>query len=432
MNPTHSSTVSAADLAVFIDESPTPFCAVAAVEKRLTARGFTALDETEAWSLAPGARRYVVRNDSTIIAFIVGRRGPADAGFKMIGAHTDSPNLRVKPCGDVLASGYREVSVEIYGGVLLSTWLDRDLGIAGRVIVRGTDGCLKKKRVVVRSPVARVPALAIHLDREVNERGLVLNKETHMRPVWGLDRGRGFVEWLAAEAGAAPQDIAGFEMMFFDVVPSTFGGAEKEFLYAARLDNLASCHAALTSLVDGEDEATDATRVIALYDNEEIGSATHQGAGGSFLGDVLTRISAAADPSPEALLRAKARSFLVSADMAHAIHPNYADKHDALHAPRLNQGPVIKINANARYATDGESAAAFAGFARDAGVNVQRFVMRSDMACGSTIGPIVATREGVKTVDVGNPMLSMHSCREMCGSDDQAKMIATMRRFFLG
>lgn len=420
----------AQDLLSFIDASPTPFHATSTAATRLEAAGFSALREDARWSLAPGDRRYVVRNGSTILAFVVGSRGPADAGFAIIGAHTDSPNLRVKPNADLLAQGYREVGVEIYGGVLLSTWTDRDLGLAGRAFVRGADGVVSSRLVLIRRPIARVAQLAIHLDREVNERGLILNKETHMRPLWSLDQNRGFGAWLAGELGVAEADVLSFDLMFFDTLAPAFGGAGEEFLFSARLDNLASCHAALEALIAAAAKPDERTRLIALYDNEEIGSATVQGAGGSMLGDVMARIVAAGDPHPEALARAKARSFLVSADMAHAIHPNYADKHEGQHQPRLNQGPVLKLNANARYASDGESMAVFASYCKDVGVLPQRFVMRADMPCGSTIGPIVSTREGIKAVDIGNPMLSMHSCREMAGAADQAAMLRVLSRFF--
>lgn len=420
----------ALDLIDYVDRSPTPFHAVTTAVERLEAAGFSALREETAWTIAAGAKHYVVRNGSSIVAFIAGQKPPSESGFSLIGAHTDSPNLRVKPNGDIVTQGYRSTSVEIYGGVLLTTWTDRDLGIAGRVFVRNSQGHVTPKNVLVRRPVARVPQLAIHLDREVNERGLILNKEVHMRPVWGVDQGRGFLDFLAKEVGAVAEQIASFELMFFDVTPPVIGGADGDFIYSARLDNLASCHAALAAIIAAKEKTASRTRLAVLYDNEEIGSETHQGAGGTLLGDVMARITLGLDKAPEATYRAKARSFMLSSDMAHAIHPNYGEKHDGLHAPRLNQGPVLKINANARYATDAESMAVFQSFARDAEVPLQRFVMRSDMACGSTIGPIVSTREGVKTVDIGNPMLSMHSCREMCGAADQAMMIRVMKRFF--
>ncbi|MFN8548075.1 MAG: M18 family aminopeptidase [Candidatus Eisenbacteria bacterium] len=414
-------------LLTFIGASPTPFHAVEAAALALRAAGFVELREADAWSLARDGRYLVTRNGSTLGAFIVGNE-PA-AGHHWIGAHTDSPNLRLKPLPEITRHGYRQLGVEVYGGALLSSWADRDLGLAGRVLVdRG--GAREARLVRFDRAIGRVPLLAIHLDREVNEKGLSLNKEAQLVPVIGLEGGAGFFEWMGGELGVAPGAIAAHELMFYDLVPPTVAGLSGEFIHAARLDNQASCHAALSALLTAADQATEVTRGVVLYDNEEIGSATSQGAGGPFLGDLVERIGASLGVSVEDAHRSRARSMLISADMAHAIHPNYADRHEPHHQPRLNGGPVIKFNANARYATDAESAAVFARLASDADVTVQRFVMRADLPCGSTIGPIVATRLGWKTVDVGNPMLSMHSCREMGGSRDHHKMVRALERFF--
>lgn len=417
-------------LLAYIDASPSPFHAVLGASELLEAAGFRPLREEEAWKLTPGGRHYVVRNGSTLGAFVLGRRPPSGGGFHLIGAHTDSPNLRLKPLPDIERSGYMQLGVEIYGGVLLASWLDRDLGLAGRVLVDAGDGAILSRLILARRPLARVPQLAIHLNRDVNEQGLVLNKEQQMVPVVGLAGGRGFRSWLAETAEVEPDRILAHELMLFDVNPPCFSGFDEDFVHAPRLDNLASCHAALTALVETADLEVDSTRAIVLYDNEEVGSATAQGAAGSFLEDLLERIVSGLGESGEASRRARAQSFLISADMAHAVHPNYADKHESRHQPRMNEGPVIKMNANARYATDAESAAVFSNLARAAEVPVQRFVMRADMPCGSTIGPLVATRLGIKTVDVGNPMLSMHSCREMAGSRDHGLMIRALAKLF--
>ncbi len=427
----------ALDLCRFLDASPSPFHAVEETARRLEAAGFTALREVDEWALSPGGKHFVTRADASIVAFRVGARPPVDAGFRLVGAHTDSPNLRLKPQPQAGKEGYLQLGVEIYGGVLLYTWLDRDLSIAGRLVLEESDGTLVRKAARVPGAVCRVASLAIHLDREVNDKGLVLNKQQHMVPILGLGDGAIGVERLfaalAASCGADPAKIRGFDLGLHDAANATLGGQDDAFVFSGRLDNLASCHAALSALL-GAPEHADATRVVALFDHEEIGSESAQGAAGPFLGDVLARIVSATSPpsasSPSGLARALAGSFSISADMAHAVHPNYAEKHEGKHMPKLGRGPVVKSNVQQRYATDGLSAARFKGFAREADVAVQDFVTRTDLACGSTIGPITAARLGLATVDVGNPMLSMHSAREMCGSADVAAMIAVMGRAF--
>lgn len=455
------------DLLAFIDASPTPFHAVRSAIERLERAGFSPLRESEPWALSPGDRRYVVRNHSSLAALIVGSAPASESGFAMVGAHTDSPNLRLKPIADVERCGYAQASIEVYGGVLLNSWLDRDLGLAGRIVVHSARGSETRLYRSAR-PLARIPQLAIHLDREVNERGLILNKEMHLSPVLSLAvpptgaaiageacppggapggatgtapvAASPLLTFVANELGVRPDEIAAHELMFFDLAPSTLSGLNDEFIHAPRLDNLASCHAALGALLRSADTPLAATRAIVLYDNEEIGSATLQGASGPFLEELITRLVPATSAAEnrgdgrtgESIARARARSFFISADMAHAIHPNYADRHEPRHAPRINAGPVIKVNANARYATDAETSAHFQLICRAAEVPVQRFAMRADIPCGSTIGPLVSTRLGIKTVDVGNPMLSMHSIREMAGSLDPEYMTRALTAFFEG
>lgn len=426
------------DLLAFIDESPTPYHAVRVAIARLEAAGYSRLDESATWSLAPGDRRYVVRAGGSLAAFEVGSSPPSQAGFRVIGAHTDSPNLRIKPIADVRSHGYHQLAVEPYGGVLLHTWLDRDLSLAGRVSIR--DGSRTETRLVdFERPILRVPNLAIHLYRELAETGLKLNQQQHMAPLLGLGEDLSFVEMLCEElgqTGARPkaEEILAWDLMAYDVQPSTRSGAKGEFIHAARLDNLASSHAGLAALVDaGERGACEPTRMVVLYDHEEVGSRSSQGAGGTFLGDTLERVVACAgdaQDAPQARARAISRSWLISADMAHAIHPNYSDRHEPGHLPRIGAGPVIKTNSNQSYATDAESAGFFAALCSRVGVTPQNFVVRSDLGCGSTIGPISAARVGIRTVDVGNPMLSMHSCREMAGSDDVDSMIDVLTEFF--
>ncbi len=422
----------ALDLLGFLDQSPTPYHAVAEAVRRLEGAGYEAYDEREPWQAEPGARGYLVRGGGSLIAFQLGTLPPEEGGFVLLGAHTDSPNLRLKPQPDFGTQGFAELSIEVYGGVLYTTWLDRDLSLAGRVVLPGG----KSELVRLPGALGRIPNLAIHLNREVNTQGLQLNAEKHLLPVLGLEREKDSprILKLVAEAldksssGATPGDFSGFDLCLFDVQGATLAGATGEFIFSARLDNLASCHAALTALLTAG-AAGPASRVIALYDHEEVGSQSAIGARSLFLSSTLERLAQAFPGSgPQALARAVARSFLISADMAHAVHPNYPDKHDRQHRPELGKGPVIKVNVNQSYATDGPARAAFADACRAENVAFQYFSARNDMPCGSTIGPITAARLGLRTVDVGNPMLSMHSCREMASSEDPAAMTRVLRR----
>lgn len=419
------------DLLAFIAASPTPYHAVAEAARRLAAAGFLPLDEREPWPVAPGLKGYVVRGGGTLVAFEVGGEPPSKAGFVAAAAHTDSPNLRVKPAGDFRAGALRQLAVEVYGGVLLSTWLDRDLSIAGRVTLASGETRL----VRFDEPLCRIPNLAIHLDREVNRAGLVLNPQKHLSPLWALGGEGGLRERLAERLGrdgesVRADDLFAFDLCLYDTQPPTRGGEGGALIFAPRLDNLASCHAALSALVAAPPSPAQ-TRVVALYDHEEVGSRSAHGADSRFLFAVLERLAEGyPDAGPQAMARASARSFLVSADMAHALHPNYADKHDERHAPQLGAGPVIKINVNQSYATDAPAAAAFEAICRASDVVPQRFVSRNDMPCGSTVGPITAAQIALRTVDVGNPMLSMHSCREMAAAADVAPMVRALTRLF--
>ena len=413
------------DLLEYIDASPTPFHAVAETVSRLDAHGYRALDETEPWHINPGDKVYVVRGGGSVAAFHMGSVPAHEAGFHLVGAHTDSPNLRVKPNPELKKAGYGQLGVEPYGGVLLHTWLDRDLSLAGRALL--ADG--SARLVDFGRELLRIPSLAIHLNRKVNTDGLKLNAQKHMAPIVALDDD-GEIDLralLAEELGEVkPEDVLAWDLMAYDVQPATRSGVSREFIQAARIDNLASCHAALTALTASERDA-EITRGVVLYDHEEVGSRSAQGAASDFLRSCLQRFSG---NSTEDYHRAVAKSFLISADMAHAIHPNYTDRHEPKHQPTLGGGPVVKINVNQAYATDGESWASFERWAREADVSTQRFVVRSDLACGSTIGPITAAELGIRTVDAGNPMLSMHSCREVAAAADVPKMIDVMKRFF--
>ena len=453
----------ARDLLQFIAASPSPFHAVEEAARRLESACFTPLDEAEAWSLRKHGRYFVTRNGSSVLAFIAGGEPPEAAGLRLVGAHTDSPCLKLKPEPLIERHGYLQFGVEVYGGTLHNSWLDRELGLAGRVVIatdatgranrtgsrtargpasrgaaaRGATAGTSTRLVHFDAPVGRIPQLAIHLDREVNEKGLVLNRESHLVPIVGLAGARGFSfrGWLGEKLGVGAERVLDHDLVFFDRTPPTFFGLQEEFLSSPRLDNLASSFAALSALIATRAEKGGATRVVALYDNEEIGSATRQGADGSFLEDLLERILEAtgdrSSPPAERSARARARSLFVSADMAHAVHPNYADRNEERHRPRLNAGPVIKYNANARYATDAASGALFQTICREARVPFQKYVNRADLACGSTIGPIVSRRLGTPTVDVGCPQLAMHSAREMAGAADPAFMVAALARFFV-
>jgi aspartyl aminopeptidase len=425
------------DLLTFIDRSPTPFHAVASAAERLEAAGYVRLDEGSDWSLLAGDRRYVVRSGGSLAAFEVGTVMPAEAGFRIAGAHTDSPNLRVKPAPDVRAHGCHQIAVEPYGGVLLHTWLDRDLSLAGRVTF-AAEGGRQTRLVDFGRPLMRVPNLAIHLYREIAQEGLKINAQQHMPPLIGLGPdSEDLLDLLRKELEekgdrVEREALLAFDLMAYDTQPSTRSGPRGEFIHAPRLDNLASSHAALSALIAaGEAGAARATRVVVLYDHEEVGSRSAQGAAGSFLEDTLARIATdCGEGGSQDMARATSRSWLVSADMAHAVHPNYADRHEPGHRPRLGGGPVIKTNVNQAYATDAESAAFFTELCRRIGVTPQNFVTRSDLGCGSTIGPISAARVGIRTVDVGSPMLSMHSVREMAASADVAPMIGALTELF--
>jgi aspartyl aminopeptidase len=428
-----------ADLLAYIDRSPTPYHAVAETQRRLGAEGYEPFDETELWDLTPGSRGYVIRNEGSIVAFEVGSVSPAQGGFRILGAHTDSPNLRLKPNAVLDAHGYRQLAVEPYGGVLLHTWLDRDLSLAGRVTVQ-TDAGVTTVLLDFARPLLRVPNLAIHLYREIRKEGLKLNPQQHLAPVMGLEGAPDALDLVANElraqglAGASADAILAFDLMAYDTQSSGTSGARGEFIHAPRLDNLASCHAGLTALLDpleGGGKLPEFTKVVALYDHEEVGSRSAQGAAGPMLEQCLERVvTGFKGGEPQGLPRAIARSTLVSADMAHAVHPNYADRHEPTHRPLIGRGPVIKVNANQAYASDSETAGLFASLCARVGVVPQHFVTRSDLACGSTIGPITAARVGIRTVDVGNPMLSMHSCREMAGTSDVEPMIQVLSAFF--
>ncbi len=426
-----------ADLLTFIDRSPTPYHVAEEAARRLRAGGFRELGEEELWDLSPGDRCFVIRNHGSLLALEVGALPPSEGGFRILGAHTDSPNLRLKPKPDQRSGGYRKLMVEPYGGVLFHTWLDRDLSLAGRVTLRGERGP-RTLLLDFERPLLCIPSLAIHLNRAVNKEGLKLNPQQHLLPVMGLEMGPDLAEFLTTELRAKadvdvrPGDVLAYDLMTYDAQPASVIGARGEFIAAPRLDNLGSCHAGLHALLDpARRGAAPFTRVLVLYDHEEVGSQSAQGAGGTLLRDALERaVAGFKGGEPQGLSRALARSFMISADMAHAVHPNYVERHGPEQEPIIGRGPVIKVNANQHYASDAGTAGFFAALCERVGVQPQHFAIRSDLTCGSTIGPICAARVGVRTVDVGNPMLSMHSCRELAGTADVEPMIQVLRAYF--
>ncbi|KAJ7544885.1 hypothetical protein O6H91_09G097500 [Diphasiastrum complanatum] len=472
----------------FLNASPTPFHAVKESQKRLLAAGYTYLSEREDWNVQPGGKYFFTRNFSTIVAFAIGKRFNAGNGFIIVGAHTDSPCLKLKPISKVSRGGFLEVGVQTYGGGLWHTWFDRDLTAAGRVIIKhenGDEGIGYSHELVnIKEPILRIPTLAIHLDRDVKEQGFKFNTQNQLIPVLatsikaelnrptpvatsieadgafltkGQDKGinqadkvraaKGddlesgrhhpvLLQLLADELGCQPGEICDFELQVCDTQPSLLGGAFKEFIYSGRLDNLCMSFCSLKALIDAsclaslEEEV--GVRMVALFDHEEVGSNSAQGAGSPIMFDALKRItmSIRAGPSQGLYEKAIQQSFLVSADMAHCLHPNYLDKHDDNHQPKMHKGLVIKHNANQRYATNAVTSFMFREIAKLHELPTQDFVVRNDMPCGSTIGPILASGVGIRTVDVGAPQLSMHSVREMCGVDDVAYAYWHFKAFY--
>lgn len=418
-------------LCAFIDAAPSPFHACLEAASRLDAAGFTRLIETQRWPREPG-RYYVVREGALVAWSTEHSSGPA-TGFRIVGAHTDSPNLRIKPRPDVHRAGWQQLSVDPYGGALLNSWLDRDLGLSGQVSIRTADG-VEQRLFTVDRPLLRVPQLAIHLDRGIRDEGLKLNPQQHLAPVWGasMDSGR-FAEFVGEQVGASADDVLGWEVMTHDLTPSRPMGRYDDLVSAPRLDNLASSYAGVRALSTAADEVAGAHEpmipALVLFDHEEVGSVSDRGAQSPLLGSVLERIVLAAGGDREDLLRALAGSLCASADMAHATHPNYPERHEPTHQILVNGGPVLKVNTNLRYATDPAGTAAFTLACEQAGVPLQRFVNRGDMPCGSTVGPLTAAGVGVTTVDVGAPQLAMHSARELCGGQDPAMYVAALTAF---
>jgi aspartyl aminopeptidase len=415
------------DLIAFLGSSPTPYHAVASAAERLANAGYRQVAETDAWDAQPGGT-YVLRGGA-IIAWYVPEGARPETPYRIVGAHTDSPNLRVKPYPDSGAHGWQQVAVEIYGGALLNSWLDRDLGIAGRLSLR--DG--SHRLVAVDRPLLRVPQLAIHLDRQVNE-GLTLDRQRHLQPVWGLgkaDQG-GLIRFLAQEASLDAHDVVGWDLMTHDVQPPAYLGRDQELLAAPRLDNLLSVHAGTAALASLAGRRLSYIPVLAAFDHEENGSQADTGAMGPLLGGVLERSVFARGGTYDDRARAFAGTVCLSSDTGHAVHPNYPERHDPGHQPLPNAGPILKVNVNQRYATDGAGRGIFSAACERADVPWQSFVSHNAMPCGTTIGPITAARHGITTVDIGVAILSMHSARELCGADDPFLLARALTAFLAG
>lgn len=419
----------------FIDASPSPWHAVHSVVDQLSKHQFTQLKESEQWQLKQNGRYFIVRDDSSIIAFVLGKSSLIETGFKIIGAHTDSPGFRVKPKAASLMDNLVRLGVEVYGGPILATFTDRDLSLAGRVTYQTKEG-VQSKLINFENPLIRLPNLAIHMNRNVNEEGLKLNKQLELPLLFSsvteqqLDK-HYFVDFLADAAQVKSDKILSWELNVYDTQPGGFWGRNQEFLANGQLDNLASCHAGLLALLDDSVLDSDYTQVCAFFDHEEIGSNTVKGADGSFLSDMLTRIALSVGMNSEDYHRALSKSFVISADMAHAYQPNFPNAYEPEHKVFVNQGPVIKINANRRYASDSISEAMFARWCEQAKIPYQKYAHHSDLPCGSTIGPMTSAKLGLRTVDVGNPMWAMHSARESAGVIDHYYMIEAMKCFFL-
>jgi len=402
----------------FIAASPTPFHAVAESASRLRLHGYEQLDERRAWHANPG--NYFIIRDGSLIAWSTSGRSPTD-GYRLIGAHTDSPNLRIRPRPDRRLVGFAQLAVEVYGSPLLNSWLDRDLGLAGRVAISSGGARPTTELISIDEPILRIPQLAIHLDRGLHSEGLHLNPQTHLTPIWGIDSSLSLSAFLAHRMGVRPSEVISWELMVHDLTAPAVLGADRSLLAAPRIDNLLSCEAALGALIDNSDNAIGSgvgVPVVCLFDHEEVGSESASGAAGSMLDHVLERISTSAGLDRDQHLRALAGSLCISADGAHATHPNYVERHEPGHQILIGSGPVLKYNESRRYATDPVGAAIVVAAAAEEAIPLQQFSSRGDMPCGSTIGPVTAARLGIRTVDLGVAQLSMHSARELCSSTD--------------
>ncbi len=416
------------ELMAFLKEAVTPFHAVSAMESRLTAAGFREVTQFDGQDMEPGQGYFLTRQGSSLVALRTGEGSPKE-GLRLVGAHTDSPNLSIKPNPVKGRDGCVQLGVDVYGGALLNPWFDRDLAMAGRVTVLTADECLESVLFDSMRPVAIVPSLAIHLDREANNQRTV-NPQKDVVPVVMLGDPAAFdlKKWLVKQLAERDPRWQGsrvmdYELSLYDTQAPGLVGIDNALIASARLDNLLSCYAGLSALIDADDAQWS---MLVATDHEEVGSASTVGAQGPMLMDALSGLVSEAQQNS----RLRLQSWMLSVDNAHAVHPNYADRHDEQHGPKLGQGPVIKVNRNQRYATNADGAARLRLLAERAGVDIQSFVMRADLACGSTIGPITATETGIPTTDLGVPTLAMHSIRELASAADLPQLTALLRAFY--
>ncbi len=422
------------DLIDFIDASPSPFHVVRNIKAALLRRGYKELYPGEQWDLRRAAKYFVSKNDSAIIAFVTGTGKIEEKGFRIVAAHTDSPTIKVKPVPEILVKDkYLKINTEVYGGAILSSWFDRPLSLAGRVLLK-SDNPLKPvaKFIYIKKPIAIIPSLAIHLNREVND-GIKIEKQKMLLPLLSmfkekLEKNNLLTQLIASELKVNEEDILDFDLNFTNYGKGMLIGLNNEFITSGQLDDLAMVHAGVQAMLDSQ--PAEATQVMVCFDNEEVGSLSKQGAGSPFLRSVLQRIVFQFKNDIESFYRAVANSFMISADMAHAIHPNFVEKHDPVNQPVINGGPVIKINANQKYTTDGDSGAVYEMICRNANIPVQKYVNHSDIRGGSTLGSISSGQLDFRSVDIGNPMLAMHAIRELAGVDDHYWVMKSFREFY--
>jgi aspartyl aminopeptidase len=421
------------ELIDFIYDSPTAFHTVKSIRKILDDHGFSELKEEEKWEINKGGKYYFVKNDSAIIAFTAGKGELENTGFKIIGAHTDSPTFRIKPMPEIIADGYVKLNTEIYGGPILNTWLDRPLSLAGRAALK-SDNTLKPiiKLVNVKRPVLIIPNLAIHMNREMNK-GVELNGQKDMLPVLSLvndtlKKDNYLLNLLASELNVNKEDIIDFDLFLYEFEKGSIIGLNNEFISSSRLDDLTMVYAGVKAIA--ESPISDSTNVLVCFDNEEVGSSTKQGADSPMLSSVLERIAMCLGKNKEDYYRALAQSFIISSDSAHAVHPNSPEKADPVNRPEMNKGPVIKISARQSYTSDSVSIAIYSEICKKAGVPVQKFVNRSDEKGGSTIGPISSSHISIRSVDIGTALLAMHSVRELSGVYDQLYVTKSFKKFY--
>lgn len=424
----------AKNLIEFIDKSPSAFHATKNVEEVLAKEGFKRIDLQDRWNLEKEGKYYVVKNNSAIIGFEIGKGELEEDGFKLIGSHTDSPTFKVKPNSEITVEGkYLKLNTEVYGGPILNTWFDRPLSMAGRVSLKAKNPLKPKEMLVdIEKPIMVIPNLAIHMNRKVNE-GIKINPQTETLPLISnindkFEKDGFLLNLIAKDLNVDVEDILDFELYLYEVEKGSLIGLNEEFISVGKLDNLAMVHAGLYGLVHSN--VGKATNVLVCFDNEEVGSGTKQGAASPMLRTILERIALALGKNKEDYYRGLSKSFLISADQAHALHPNYVDKHDPTNRPVINGGPTIKLAANQAYTTDSFSSAVYQGICKSINIPVQKFVNRSDLRGGSTIGPISSSQLDIPSVDIGNPILGMHSIRELGGVSDHYNVYKSFKEFY--